>query len=324
MLTSLSSRQRVWPSVKAVGGIESLVGNTPLLPLRRMLRHCGGKVSVWVKAEWFNASGSVKARPAWAILRQALVQGALEGRRLLDATSGNMGIAYATFAAALGLPLTLAMPANASPERIAILQGLGAELVLTEPEEGVDGAMRWVQGQAERHPERYWWANQYDNAANWQAHYEGTGPEIFRQTQGRITHFVAGTGTGGTLMGAGRYLREANPEVRLIGVQPADGAEVIDGLKHMASARRRPGIYDPAFPDVVRYVRAAQAQAMALRLAREEGLFVGLSAAAAVWAACEIASELREGLVVVVLPDAGYKYLSSAPWQRLGAEEMRG
>ncbi len=320
MLTQIplaASRSETVPT-PAVGGIETLVGNTPLLPLRRVARHCAEGVSVWVKAEWFNASGSVKARPAWAILRRVLAQGDLKGRRLLDATSGNMGIAYATFAAALGVPLTLAMPANASPERIAILQGLGAELVLTDPEEGVDGAMAWVKGQAERHPERYLWINQYDNPANWQAHYETTGPEIVRQTQGQITHFVAGTGTGGTLMGAGRYLREVLPDVQLIGVQPAGSDEPIDGLKHMASARWQPGIYDPSFPDAVRYVRVSQAQTMALRLVREEGLFVGFSAAAAVWAACEIAADLREGMVVAILPDAGYKYLSSPFWQGLG------
>ena len=292
----------------------SVVGNTPLLPLHRLSAACG-KASLWAKAEWFNPGGSVKARPARAILQQALASQALRGRRLIDATSGNMGIAYATFTAALGIPLTLAMPADASPERIAILQGLGADVVLTRPEQGIDGAMAWVRKQAESHPDRYFWANQYDNPANWRAHYATTGPEIVAQTRGRITHLVAGTGTGGTIMGAGRYLRAHVPDVQIIGVQPhpADGG--IEGLKHIATARHRPRIYDATFPDAVRHVRLADAQAMALQLARTEGLFVGLSAAAAVWAACELASTLEEGLIVVVLPDAGYKYLSQAPWR---------
>ncbi len=291
----------------------AVVGDTPLLPLRRLLSD-KPRVSLWAKAEWFNASGSVKDRPAREILQQALSEGRLQGRRLLDATSGNMGIAYATFAAAWGVPVTLAMPANASPERIAVLRGLGAELVLTDPETGVDGAMAWVARQAELHPDRYYWANQYDNPANWRAHYHTTGPEIARQTGGRVTHVVAGTGTGGTLTGIGRYLRSVLPDVRLIGVQPAGGDEPIPGLKHMATSSRRPAIYDAGLPDAVRYVRAAQAHAMARRLAREEGLFVGPSAAAAVWAACEVAAELQEGMVVVILPDAGYKYLSSPLW----------
>ena len=306
------------PSSWADTPTGTIVGETPLLPLRRLLRGKPG-VSLWAKAEWFNASGSVKDRPAREILRRALQEGRLRGRRLLDATSGNMGIAYATFAAAWGIPVTLAMPANASPERIAVLRGLGAELVLTDPEAGVDGAMQWVRQQAERHPDRYFWANQYDNAANWQAHFRTTGPEIARQSGGQVTHVVMGTGTGGTLMGSGRYLRSVLPHVRLIGVQPAAG-EDIPGLKNMATAAQRPGIYDPTFPDAVRFVNAAQAHAMARRLAQEEGLFVGPSAAAAVWAACEVASNLREGTVVVLLPDAGYKYLSSPPWNAVTAD----
>ncbi len=308
MPTTLPTATRLAPQESLL----SLVGHTPLLPLRRLSATCG-RASLWAKAEWFNPGGSVKARPARAILQAWLASSPRGNRRLLDATSGNMGIAYATFAAALGIPLTLAMPANASPERIAILRGLGAELVLTPPEHGVDGAMAWVRRQAERHPDRYFWANQYDNPANWRAHYATTGPEIAAQTRGRITHFVAGTGTGGTLMGTGRYLREQFPDVRIVGVQPRD-AEGIDGLKHMATARQRPRVYDPAFPDAVRHVRLTDAQNMALQLARTEGLFVGLSAAAAVWAACELASTLREGVIVVILPDAGYKYLSQAPW----------
>lgn len=314
--SSLPSVAGVHTAPARVGGVERLIGGTPLIPLRRLTRGLRPGVEVWVKAEWFNPAGSVKARPAWFILRRALDAGWLRGRRLLDATSGNTGIAYATLAAALGVPVTLAMPANASPERVAILRGLGAELVLTDPDAGVDGALDWVQKQAEQHPDRYYWANQYDNPANWQAHYATTGPEIVAQTQGRITHLVAGTGTGGTLMGTGRYLRAVKPEIQVVAVQPTDGEQGLEGLKHMPSARRVPAIYDARFPDRVVRVTAADAHATVLRLAREEGLFVGLSAGAIVWAALQVAAQLGTGVVVAVLPDAGYKYLSGPPWTR--------
>jgi len=310
-----TTTKRAQSPSRRVGGIEDQIGHTPLIPLRRLGRSLPPGVRVWVKAEWFNASGSVKARPARHIIYEALRRGWLRGRRLLDATSGNTGIAYATLGAALGIPITLAMPANASPERIAILRGLGAELLLTDPEDGVDGAQALVQRLAEEHPDRYFWANQYDNPANWLAHYETTGPEIWAQTQGRITHLVAGTGTGGTLMGTGRYLREQNPAITLVAVQPQDPEAGIEGLKHMEATRRRPAIYDPRLPDLVRRVRPQEAYAMAQRLAREEGLFVGLSAAAIVWATLTLAAETRTGCFVAVLPDAGYKYLSGPPWQ---------
>ncbi len=298
-----------------VGGIETQIGDTPLIPLRRLGHDLPPGVRLWVKAEWFNAGGSVKARPARHIIYDALRRGWLDGRRLLDATSGNTGIAYATLGAALGIPVTLAMPANASPERIAILRGLGAELLLTDPEDGVDGAQALVQRLAEEHPDRYFWANQYDNPANWLAHYETTGPEIWAQTHGRITHLVAGTGTGGTLMGTGRFLREQNPAITLVAVQPQDPDRGIEGLKHMEATRRRPAIYDPTFPDVVVRVRPEEAYTMARELARLEGLFVGLSAAAIVWAMLHIAHEVRQGCFVAILPDAGYKYLSGPPWR---------
>lgn len=296
-------------------GIAAAVGNTPLIPLRRVAADLPLGVEVWAKAEWFNASGSVKARPAWNILAAAWQAGRLRGRRLLDATSGNMGIAYATLGAALGVPVTLTIPANASPERLAILRALGAELVLTDPLEGTDGAMLVARRLAEQHPDRYFYADQYNNPANWQAHYRTTGPEIWQQTRGRVTHLVAGTGTGGTLMGAGRYLRERNPDLCVVGVQPDSPFHGLEGLKHMETAIR-PGIYDPAFPDRIVTVRTEDAYAMVRRLAREEGLFVGISAGAAAWAALQVAAELKQGVVVVVFPDGGEKYLSEALWQQ--------
>ncbi len=295
---------------KQAPGLEAHVGNTPLLPLRRVSADLPARVQVLAKAEWFNPGGSVKDRPALNIIHSAQAQGKLtSGKRLLDSTSGNMGIAYATYGAALGIPVTLTIPGNASPERIAILRALGAELVLTDPTEGSDGALLVARQMAEADPELYWYANQYDNPANWQAHYQTTGPEIFAQTDGQVTHFVAGLGTTGTLTGSGRYLREVNPQVQLVAVQPDSPFHGLEGLKHLPTAIQ-PGIYDPGFPDRVIGVQTEAAYEMVQRLAREEGLFVGVSSGAAALAALQLASELEQGLVVTLFPDAGYKYLS--------------
>jgi len=292
------------------GGLEALVGNTPLLALRKLGRELSPRVSLFAKAEWFNPGGSIKDRPALQIIRAALASGELgPGQRLLDSTSGNTGIAYATFGAAMGLPVTLALPSNASSERISILRALGAELILTDPLEGSDGALLAARELAAREPERYFYANQYNNPANWQAHYLGTGPEIIAQTGGQVTHFVAGLGTSGTLTGTGRALREFNPAIRLIAVQPDAPFHGLEGLKHMPSAIR-PQIYDPAFPDEIREVRTEAAHEMTRRLAREEGLFVGISSGAAALAALQLAETLEAGLVVTIFPDSGYKYLS--------------
>jgi cysteine synthase B len=293
-----------------LAGLECHVGNTPLLPLQRVTAGLPAGVQVLAKAEWFNPSGSVKDRPALRILRSALAEGKLQaGRRLLDSTSGNMGIAYATFGAAMQVPVTLVIPANASPERISILRALGAELVLTDPTEGSDGAIRVARRMAAEAPELYFYANQYDNPANWQAHYQSTGPEILSQTGGAVTHFVAGLGTSGTLTGAGRALREYNPAVRLIAVQPATPLHGLEGLKHMPTALR-PGIFDPGLPDQTVEIETEQAYEMVRQLGREEGLFVGISSGAAAAAALRVASGLESGLVVTLFPDAGYKYLS--------------
>jgi cysteine synthase B len=310
MTSQISLGWATLDTTPVVRGLEAAVGNTPLLPLQRVTDGLAPGVQVLAKAEWFNPGGSVKDRPALRILRAALAEGRLEGgKRLLDSTSGNMGIAYATFGAALGIPVTLAVPANASPERLAILRALGAELVLTDPLEGSDGAIRTAQVLAEEQPERYYYANQYDNPANWQAHYFTTGPEIVQQTGGKVTHFIAGLGTTGTLTGVGRYLRQYNPEVRLIGMQPDAAFHGLEGLKHLPTAIL-PGIYDPGLADRTILISTEAAYAMVRRLAREEGLFVGISSGAAALAALEAAAELDEGVVVTVFPDAGYKYLS--------------
>jgi cysteine synthase B len=294
----------------AAAGLESAVGNTPLLLLRRVTAGLSPQVQVFAKAEWFNPGGSIKDRPALNILRTALSDGRLTlGKRLLDSTSGNMGIAYATFGAVLGIPVTLAVTSNASSERFAILRALGAELILTDPLEGSDGALLTARKLAEDDPDRYFYANQYDNPANWQAHYYTTGPEIVQQTGGRLTHFVAGLGTSGTLTGVTRYLRQYNPEIQSIAFQPDAPFHGLEGLKHMPTAIR-PGIFDPGLPDRNLEISTEAAYAMVLRLAREEGLFVGISSGAAAVAALQLASELDRGTVVTVFPDAGYKYLS--------------
>jgi S-sulfo-L-cysteine synthase (O-acetyl-L-serine-dependent) len=293
------------------------VGNTPLLLLRRIGRKLSPQVKIFAKAEWFNPGGSVKDRPALNIIRTALANGHLgNGKRLLDSTSGNMGISYTTFGATLGIPITLAVPGSASSERIAILRTLGAELILTDPTEGSDGAILTARQLAAEKPDVYWYANQYNNDANWQAHYKSTGPEILRQTDERVTHFVAGLGTSGTLIGTGRYLREHLPHVKIIGFQPDASFHGLEGLKHMPTAIK-PGIYDPSFADETREVRTEDAHDMVLRLAREEGLFVGISSGAAAVAALRVAEELEAGIVVTLFPDAGYKYLSDKSlWER--------
>lgn len=296
-------------------GLEAAVGNTPLLPLRRLNPLSPG-VQLYAKAEWLNPGGSVKDRPALNILRQALAEGRLTaGQRLLDSTSGNMGISYATFGAALGIPVTLAIPGNASPERLAILHALGAELVLTDPLEGSDGALRVARQMAAEDPERYYYADQYNNPANWEAHYLTTGPEIVQQTNGGLTHFIAGLGTSGTLMGTGRYLHQYNPAIQIVAFQPDGAFHGLEGLKHMPTAIR-PGIFDSTLPDRTLEISTEAAYEMTLRLARQEGLFVGISSGAAAVAALQIATELETGLVVTLFPDAGYKYLSEKFWER--------
>jgi cysteine synthase B len=312
--------QELIPYVKRIKldeGMPSLVGNTPLLPLVTLTDRTQSQTQVLAKAEWFNPSGSVKDRPAWGIIQQALHQGLiLPGMGLLDSTSGNMGIAYATFGAALGIPITLALPSNASPERIKIMEALGAELVKTDPLEGSDGAIRIAQEMAAEFPERYFYANQYDNPENWKAHYRTTGPELIEQTQGKITHFVVGMGTTGTLTGVSRYMADHYPDVKIIGVQPDSPFHGLEGLKHLPSAIQ-PKIYDPGAADQIIEVRTEDAYDMVRCLAHEEGYFIGVSSGATAVAARQVANEIEDGVVVMIFPDAGFKYLSDeALWNK--------
>lgn len=304
--------QRLFPGHQS--SITSLIGYTPLVRLSRVAEGLPPNVALYVKIESFNPGGSVKDRTALFIVREALRTGALLGKTLLDATSGNTGIAYTMLGAALGFPVELTLPADVTPERVHILRAYGAQLTFTDPAAGTDGARQLAQEMAAAHPERYFYADQYDNPVNPLAHYATTGPEIWQQTGGRITHFVAGMGTTGTMMGVGRYLRERNPGVHLIGVQP-DGSKGIDGLKHLLTTTP-PAIYDPTLVSRLIVADAEEAQEMARRLARQEGLFVGVSAGAAVAAALQVARELERGLVVALLPDGGFKYASAPFWTK--------
>jgi cysteine synthase B len=291
------------------------IGNTPLLPLHRIAAAEGvtPNVVVFAKAEWFNASGSVKARPALAMIEDGERRKVLTPEKtIIDATSGNTGIALAMIGAAKGYKVKLVMPANVSNERKGILKAYGAELVFTDPLEGIDLSIRTVDQLVEEHPDRYFRPDQYNNPMNWQSHYNTTGLEVWQQTGGAVTHFVAGIGTSGTLMGTGRRLKHLNPNIEVIAVEPADELAVIEGLKHMESSIV-PGIYDPEFADSKMAVKPDDAHQMARRLALEEGLFVGYSAGSAAWAAIELAKTLTEDSVVVtVFPDGGEKYLSVA------------
>ena len=300
----------------ADNSLEAQVGNTPLLRLENIAAAAGlsERVTLYGKAEWFNPSGSVKDRAALNIIHTAEWAGKLRpGMTLLDSTSGNMGIAYAMLGAARGFRVVLAVPRNASPERLAILRAYGAELVLTDPLEGSDGALRKARQLAADNPD-YFYADQYNNPANWQAHYHTTANEIWEQTEGEVTHFVAGLGTSGTFVGASRRLKELGPAVEAIAMQPDSAFNGLEGLKHMPTAIK-PGIFDESLADATLAVRTEEAYEMSLLLARREGLFVGVSAAAAVVAAVEVAADLDEGVVVTVLPDNGFKYLSERFWE---------
>ena len=300
--------------------VVQAIGNTPLLRLSRLEAHAGLGVNVelWLKAEWTNPGGSVKDRPALAIVRSALESGQLaNGKPLIDSTSGNTGIAFAMLGAALGFPVELVVPGSASSERKRILAAYGATVIESDPYEGSDGAIRYVRDMVQEHPDRYFFANQYGNECNPAAHYATTGPEVWRQTDGRITHFVAGLGTTGTLIGTGRYLKQRNPGVRLVGVQPSESFHGIEGLKHLPTAIT-PAIYDDRLPDQQEAVDTDEAYDLARTLARIEGLFVGTSTGAAVAGALRIGVEATSGgrpaVIVAIAPDNGSKYLSTGLW----------
>jgi len=293
------------------------VGNTPLLRLAKVTADFPG-IEIYAKAEYFNPGGSVKDRPALNIILEGERSGALKpGKTLIDATSGNTGIAYSMICAARGYKVKLCLPVNASIERKRILQAYGAELVLTPADESSDGAIRKVREIYHADPDRYFYADQYNNDANWRAHYETTGPEIIAQTEGRLTHFVTLLGTSGTFTGNARRFRKDLPHVECLSAQPATGFHGIEGTKHMPSAIV-PGIYDEKLADRNLWIQTEDCHRMVKRLAREEGLLVGISSGGNVVAALTIAEELRaqgrKGVIVTILCDSADKYLSEHFW----------
>jgi cysteine synthase B len=298
--------------------IYALIGNTPLVRLEKITRGLPS-IQILAKAEWTNPGGSVKDRPAASIVEDAQARGLLTpGKTLLDATSGNTGIAFAMLGAALGFPVHLAMPSNVSPERKRILKAYGATIDWTDPDQSSDGAIRRARELAGNHPERFFYADQYSNDANWKAHYYTTANEIWQQTQGRITHFVAMLGTSGTFVGTTRRLKELNPSVQCISLQPDSSFHGIEGAKHMASAIV-PKIYDPTLADQNIEISTEDAYAMARQLSRTAGLLVGVSAAAAVVGSLIVGRSLslrrgEEAVIVTILCDSGDKYLSERFW----------
>jgi cysteine synthase B len=293
--------------------VLDLIGKTPLVRLSRFEREVPG-VELYAKAEWQNPGGSVKDRAAARMIADGEASGALRhGLTIVDATSGNTGIAYAMIGAARGYKVRLFLPENASPERKLILRAFGAELVLTNPLEGTDGAIREVRKLVSENPGQYFYPDQYSNDSNWRAHSETTAPEIIEQTGGRLTHFVAGLGTSGTFVGCARALRRFNPAIRLMSFQPDSPFHGLEGLKHMASAIV-PAIYDPTLADEDLRVSTEAAHAMVRRLAREEGLLVGISSGAAMAAALDVARRAGKGVIVTVFPDGAEKYLTESFW----------
>lgn len=291
------------------------VGNTPLLRVSRVTKGLKGRdVEIYAKAEWFNPGGSVKDRPALRIVEEAEKSGELnQDKIIIDSTSGNTGIAYALIGASRGYKVTLVMPLNVSEERKRIVRAFGAKIIFTDPLLGSDGAMQEAKKIVNEDPFKYFYADQYNNPANWKAHYETTGVEIWEQTKGAVTHFVACLGTSGTLMGTGRRLKDFNPDVQVIAVEPATPIHGLEGMKHMATSIV-PGIYDERFPDRKIMVETEDAYNAVRRLASEEGFFVGYSSGAALVASLKVSNEIAGGTIVTVFPDRGDRYLSTSFW----------
>ena len=285
----------------------NLVGDTPLVPVEF---DGNGQGRLWLKAEWLNPGGSVKDRAARAILRAGIAAGHLPAKRLLDASSGNTGIAYAMLGAAAGVQVTICLPGNASPERWALLKVYGAEVVVTDRMDGTEGAAKRARELADASPDKYYYADQYSNQSNPRAHYDTTGPELWSQTGGKLTHFVAAMGTTGTMMGTGRFLKEKNPAITLVGVQPDSPFHGLEGLKHLPTTSHPPALYDPSVPDRVAEIPTETADRTARWLARESGLLVGWSAGAAMAAALDVLRREPDAQVVVIGCDTGTRYIS--------------
>jgi cysteine synthase B len=313
-MTSTSSPNPIIIDPQIDNPVWSSVGNTPLLDLTDILPVHSDAIKILGKAEWYNPGGSVKDRPAKRILEIALKEDKLaKGRTFLDSTSGNMGIAYATLGAAMGIPVHLVIPENAGPERMGILRAHAAVLTLSDPLEGSDGAHELAVSMASEHPDRYFYADQYSNPANWEAHYAGTGPELWRQTKGGLTHFIAGMGTTGTITGVGKFLKEQNPDIRVLGVQPNGPLHGLEGLKHLATSPTPP-IFDETLLDEIIPISTEETYQLLRDLARKKGFFLGVSAGAALVAAVKLSTRVNTAVLGVILPDSGIKYVSLPFW----------
>ncbi len=290
--------------------ILDTIGRTPLLRLKKVTGHINRNISIYAKLERYNPGGSVKDRPAMEMIRNAEDSGTLtKDKIIIDSTSGNTGIAYAMIAAVKGYRLKIVIPENANLERKRIIAGFGADMIYSSPFEGADGAIRLAKEIYNNSPDKYYIPDQYNNPSNWKAHYLSTGPELLEQTNGKITHFIAGVGTGGTIMGTGRALKEYNPDIKVIAIQPDDAMHGLEGLKHLESSIV-PGIYDMEFADSTIFVNTDSAYDMVKKITTIEGLAVGHSSGAAIVAALQVAEELTEGTIVVIFPDGGDRYLS--------------
>lgn len=300
--------------LRKVESVLDLIGDTPLLEIRKVACGISRGVHIFAKLEGFNPGGSVKDRPALKMIQEGIKSGKLrQGQTIIDSTSGNTGIALAMIGRILGYPVELVMPSNVSIERQRIIDGFAAKAIFSDPLEGSDGAISLCRTILEENPEKYFKPDQYFNPMNSQAHYETTGPEIYRQTQGRLTHLIAGIGTSGTIMGTGRYLKEMNPKIRVVAVEPEDSLHGLEGLKHMATSIV-PGIYHEKQLDEKIPVSTEDAYAMVYRLSQEEGILVGQSSGAAMHITLQLAKKLRAGTLVTIFPDFGDKYLTTNLW----------
>lgn len=314
MDSSLARKIKVLEKRKRVESVIDLIGNTPLIRLTKIVDGLSPDVEIYAKAEWFNPGGSIKDRPAlWMILDGIRTGKLSRDKVIMDSSSGNTAIAYAMIGAVLNYRVELVTPANMNIERKRTLEAFGAKMILSDSLEGSDGAIKLARKLKAENPDKYFMPDQYNNPANPMSHYETTAPEIWEQTHGRVTHFLAGIGTSGTLMGTGKRLKEFNPKIKVIAIEPAEPLHGLEGLKHMATSIV-PGIYDPTFADEKIQVSTENSYRVMKELLKKEGLFVGHSSGAAVYATLKYAKGLKEGVVVTILPDGGYRYLSGGIW----------
>lgn len=314
MDVSLARKKTLDSRLKRADSVIELVGDTPLIKLTHITEGLSSEVEVYAKAEWFNPGGSVKDRPAlWMILEGVRTGELTHDKVLMDSSSGNTAIAYAMFGAALGYSVELVIPENINIERKKTLQAFGAKIVYSDPLEGSDGAIHIARKLKKEEPDKYFMPDQYNNPANPKSHYDTTAMEIWNQTEGRITHFIAGLGTSGTFMGTSKRLKELNPNVWTIAVEPAEALHGLEGMKHMPTSIV-PGIYDAEFPDELSRVTTEDAYYTMKELLKREGIFIGHSSGAVAFATLEYAKRLEEGVLVTVFPDGGYRYLSGGLW----------